>query len=162
MQWRKEPNDWINQPLRFALSYQERDVYHSLRCMAGNYGNTDRQGYVERSAGTPYRNNELSVMIGEPVEIIESTIAKAREYGELEYADGECLHFTGWIGIDERKKKRGQMSAKEQEYFDRANLERLAMQYKDSDTMTEIVERRIQQMFNDGQINVNGGGENGK
>ena len=149
MQWRKEPNNYTNASFRFALTYQQREIYHCLKEQAGRNDNLDREGYVERSKGIPYTTEQLSVLIGEDAGAVQSTLDILVEHKIVEISPEGCILFLNWIPIDKGKVKRTQTPT-EREYFDRGNQERLNRIYPDG--MDKDVEKRIIQLINEGKL----------
>lgn len=94
MKWRKEANNWNNNPLRRYLTLEERDIYHCLRSLAGD--DNGRQGYIERSEGVPYTRMQLSALVDADEMALNQTISKLVELSKI-VDDGGILSFPDWL-----------------------------------------------------------------
>ena len=149
MKWRSEPNNWIRNKIRFALTYQERDIYMCLKDWCGQ----NDTAYIERSEGIPYSLDDLSSIIGEPADAIQKTLDKLVSFNVIEYRNG-TIHLLGWAELQYIKpnSKGGYKNETpaQKELREQLQLERLTQKYPQS--IDKQVTERIVELFNKGVV----------
>lgn len=88
--------DWLEGSIMIDMDISQRYVWSCMIVLGGLTRDGLREGYLERSKGIPYTEQELADKFHCDLSLIQSTIAVCLEEGRLTKYDDNTLYLTNW------------------------------------------------------------------